>query len=290
VERAGGGAERASYEAQVAAVLEEAVSEYSDRDAEAIRRHVETLKKAIESDVGGTVDLLFGGSTQKQTYVNGLSDVDLLARIDDPSLADRSAQEVLRRFAARIQRRLPNSRVTPGRLAVTVRYSDGHELQVLPALRTGSGVRIPSPTGEGWSNVIRPEAFARKLTEVNRNCANRVVPTIKLFKGAQESLPEAARLSGYHAESLAVQAFESYEGRRVYKDMLVHLLRSAAEDVRTPIRDRTGQSIHVDDYMGAADSQARQRASSYIGRLARRLEIADRERRIGEWEKIFGGR
>ena len=40
VERAGGGAERASYEAQVAAVLEEAVSEYSDRDAEAIRRHL----------------------------------------------------------------------------------------------------------------------------------------------------------------------------------------------------------------------------------------------------------
>jgi hypothetical protein len=289
VERAGGGAERAAYEAQVAAVLEEAVSEYSDRDAEAIRRHVETLKKAIESDVGGTVDLLFGGSTQKQTYVNGLSDVDLLARIDDPALVDRSAQEALRRFAARIQRRLPNTEVTPGRLAVTVRYSDGHELQVLPALRTGSGVRIPSSSGEGWSNVIRPEAFARKLTEVNRNCGGRVVPTIKLFKGAQESLPEAAHLSGYHAESLAVQAFEGYEGRRVYKDMLVHLLRSAAEGVRTPIRDRTGQSIHVDDYMGAADSEARQRASSFIGRLARRLEIADRERRNGEWEKIFGG-
>ena len=289
VERAGGGAERATYEAQVAGVLEETVSEYSDRDAAAIWRHVETLKKAIEYDVGGTVDLLFGGSTQKQTYVNGLSDVDLLATIDDPSLVDRSAQEALRRFAARIQRRLPNTEVTPGRLAVTVRYSDGHELQVLPALRTGSGVRIPSLSGEGWSNVIRPEAFARKLTEVNRKCGSRVVPTIKLFKGAQESLPEAARLSGYHAESLAVQAFEGYEGRRVYKDMLVHFLRSVAEGVRTPIRDRTGQSIHVDDYMGTANSQARQRASSYIGRLARRLEIADRERRSGEWEKIFGG-
>jgi hypothetical protein len=222
--------------------------------------------------------------------VNGLSDVDLLARIDDPSLVSRPAQEVLRRFAARIQRRLPNTQVTPGQLAVTVRYSDGHELQVLPALRTGSGVRIPSPSGEGWSNVIRPEAFARKLTEVNRNCGRRVVPTIKLFKGAQESLPENARLSGYHVESLAVKAFEGYEGRRVYKDMLMHILRRAAEDVRTPISDRTGQSIHVDDYMGPANSQARQRSSSYIGRLARRLEIADRERRVGEWEKIFGDR
>jgi hypothetical protein len=290
VSRAGGGAERASYEAGVNAVLEEAVSEYSDRDVEAIRRHIETVKRAIESDVEGTVELLFGGSTQKQTYVNGLSDVDLLARIDDPSLIGRPAQEVLRRFSARIRRRLPNTDVTPGRLAVTVRYSDGHELQILPALSTGSGVRIPSPSGDGWSNVIRPEAFARKLTEVNRNCGRRVVPTIKLFKGAQESLPENAHLSGYHIESLAVKAFERYEGRRVYKDMLMHFLRHAAEDVKTPISDRTGQSIHVDDYMGAANSQARLRSSSYIDRLARRLEIADRERQIGEWEKIFGDR
>jgi hypothetical protein len=290
VSRAQGGAERTAYEAQVNAVLEEAVSEYSDRDVETIRRHVETVKRAVESDVGSTVELLFGGSTQKQTYVNGLSDVDLLARIDDPSLVDRPAQEVLRRFAARIQRRLPNTEVIPGRLAITVRYSDGHELQILPALSTGSGVRIPSLSGGGWSDVIRPEAFARKLTEVNRTCGRRVVPAIKLFKGAQESLPENTRLSGYHVESLAVKAFERYEGRRVYKDMLMHFLRSVTEDVKTPIRDTTGQSIHVDDYLGLANSQERQRVSSYVSRLARRLEIADREKRIGEWEKIFGDR
>ena len=134
VSGAGAAAERGSYEARVNALLEEAVSDYSDRDVEAIRRHIETLKKALESDIEGTVDLLFGGSTQKHTYVNGLSDVDLLARIDDPSLNSLSPRQLLRRFAARIQQRLPNTEVTPGQLAVTVRYSDGQELQVLPAV------------------------------------------------------------------------------------------------------------------------------------------------------------
>ena len=290
VSGAGAAAERGSYEAQVNALLEEVVSDYSDRDFEAIRRHVDTLKKALESDVEGIVDLLFGGSTQKHTYVNGLSDVDLLARIDDPALASLSPRRLLQRFAARIQQRLPNTKVTPGKLAVTVRYSDGHELQVLPALSTrGGGVRIARPSGDGWSNVIRPETFARKLTEVNRRCASRVVPTIKLFKAAQESMPENVRLSGYHSESLAVQAFEGYDGGRSYGEMLMHLCRSAAEGVKMPVRDRTGQSVHVDDYMGTSGSEVRQRSSRFLGRLVQRMEAADRQKRMSDWEDVFGG-
>lgn len=289
VSGAGAAAERGSYEARVNALLQEAVSDYSDRNIEAIRRHIDTLKKALESDVEGTIDLLFGGSTEKHTYVNGLSDVDLLARIDDPALTSLSPQQLLRRFAARIQQRLPHTEVTPGRLAVTVRYSDGQELQVLPALSIRGGVRIARPSGDGWSNVIRPEAFARKLTEVNRRCASRVVPTIKLFKAAQESIPENARLSGYHAESLAVQAFEGYEGGMSYKEMLLHLCRSAAEGVKAPVRDRTGQSVHVDDYMGDPGSEERQRSSRFLGRMVQRMEAADRQRRISEWEDLFGG-
>ena len=290
VSGAGAAAERASYEAQVNALLQKAVSDYSDRDVEAIRRHIDTLKKALESDIEGTIDLLFGGSTEKHTYVNGLSDVDLLARIDDPSLTSLSPRQLLRRFAARIQQRLPNTEVTPGRLAVTVHYSDGHEIQVLPALSTGGGgVRIARPSGDGWSNVIKPEAFARKLTEVNRRCAGRVVPTIKLFKAAQESMPENARLSGYHAESLAVQAFESYGGGRSYREMLMHLCRSAAEGAKTPVRDRTGQSVHVDDYMGGPGSEERQRSSRFLSRLVQRIEAADRQRRMSDWEDLFGG-
>lgn len=283
-------AEGGSYEARVNTLLQEAVSDYSDRDVEAIRRHIDTLKKALESDVEGTIDLLFGGSTQKHTYVNGLSDVDLLARIDDPSLTSLSPRQLLRRFADRIQQRLPNTEVTPGRLAVTVRYSDGQALQVLPALSTrGGGVRIARPSGKDWSNVIRPEAFARKLTEVNRRCASRVVPTIKLFKAAQESMPENARLSGYHVESLAVQAFEGYNGGRSYKEMLLHLCRSAAEGVKTPVRDRTGQSVHVDDYMEGPNSEKRRRSSHFVSRLVRRIEAADRQSRISDWDDLFGG-
>ena len=82
---------------------------------------------------------------------------------------------------------------------------------------------------------------------------------------------------------MAVQAFESYGDGTSYKEMLMHLCRSAAEGVQTPVRDRIGQSVHVDDYMGGPDSEERQRSSRFLGRLVQRMQAADRQRRISNW-------
>ena len=58
--------------------------------------------------------------------------------------------------------------MSAGNLAVTVNYADGAEIQVLPAIRrSNGGIRIANPGGAGWSNVVQPENFARKLVEVN---------------------------------------------------------------------------------------------------------------------------
>ena len=51
---------------------------------------------------------------------------------------------------------MPNTQVWTGNLAVTVKYSDGHEIQLLPAIRTRNGYRIANPTRNEWSGVIHP--------------------------------------------------------------------------------------------------------------------------------------
>ena len=52
-------------------------------------------------------------------------------------------------------------------LAVTVSYSDGTEIQILPAIRTNTGgVRIAQPgSNRRWSNVARPDDFAREARQ-----------------------------------------------------------------------------------------------------------------------------
>jgi hypothetical protein len=193
-------------------------------------------------------------------------------------------------FASRLGERLPGVEVEPGTLAVTVRYPDSREIQVLPALATKTGLRIANADGEGWSNVVRPDAFARKLTAVNRENGSRVVPMIKLFKGIIEiALPATVKPTGYHAESLAIEAFATYDGPLNSKAMLRHLCRTAVERVRTPIADRTGQSLHVDDYLGAANSRARSVLAARLDRLAKRIEDADRRGDAEAWRSLLGG-
>ena len=289
VEHANQVADEAAYESEANRALDEALRDYNDRDVEGVGRHLEAVKKALGTYGEGAIELRYGGSVRKHTYVNGMSDVDVLAIVNETELANRSPQAVLREFAARLRRRFPDTEVTPGKLAVTVRYADGTELQVLPALRTATGLRIARSVGEGWSNVVRPDAFARKLTSVNQARSGRVVPTIKLFKAMLDATgPPGMKLSGYHAESLAIEAFENYSGSLSHKDMVHHLCRSAAGAVLGPIRDRTGQSLHVDDYLGAPGSKARREVAAHLGRLCKRIEAADRGRDADAWRELLG--
>lgn len=276
------------YEAEANAYLQDLLASYNGRDVVAIQKHLETLQGAIEKEIDGETSTLFGGSVKKHTYVDGLSDVDILVVVNESSLADRSPQAVIRYFVERIKARLPDTEVKAGKLAVTVKYTDGIELQLLPALRTQTGVRIASADGSGWSNVVRPQEFAQRLTEVNQACGRKVVPVVKLFKGLQTALPATSQVKGYHVESLAIEAFKNYAGRQTYKDMLLHFVRTASQRVLSPINDTTGQSLHVDDYLGATSSADRTRVSKALDRLANRLATADSRASLSDLTNIFG--
>lgn len=280
--------QRTEYEGEVNRYLQSLLTDYNNRKTDEIRRHLETIKQALDKNIEGAIELVFGGSLSKHTYVNGLSDIDMLVRINNTSLADASPDEVKAYFAERLRERLPNTEIEVGKLAVTVRFSStGHEIQLLPALQTKTGVRIADPNGDGWSKVIRPIKFAEKLTNVNQSCNYKVIPVIKLFKGLNESLPENVRLSGYHIESLAIEAFKDYTDRKVYKDMLQHFCRQAIKLVLSPITDSTGQSVHVDEYLGEPNSLRRRQCSAALERLSNRLSRADAHMNVERWKEMF---
>jgi hypothetical protein len=281
---------RPAYNVEVNAYLQEMLKEFNDRNTAAIQQHLGVLKNSIQKEMEGSVDLLFGGSLRKGTYVNGLSDVDTLVLLNDTSLANKSPKEVLNYFEQKIRQRLPNSNVSAGDLAITVKYSDKNEIQLLPAIKTASGFRIADPATGQWSNVVRPVAFARKLTSVNQDLGGKVVPAIKLFKALVKNvLPSDMKISSYHAESMAIEAFKGYQGNRTPKDMLSHFCREASKLVGSPIKDRTGQSLHVDDYLGESNSSARKSLSSHLTRIANRIELNDQNQSASDWKKLFEG-
>jgi hypothetical protein len=113
------------------------------------------------------------------------------------------------------------------------------------------------------------------------------VPTIKLAKAILGALPESQRLSGYHIESLAIAAFREYTGQKTTTAMLPTFFERARDLVLAPIKDRTGQSIHVDEYLGGEGSSERSSASHILGRLAKRMRNASAAGSKAQWQALF---
>ena len=265
---------RQEREVAINEVLAEALAQFNDRDVEKTQERLDAVTKAFDELLIDVDRLLFGGSVAKHTFVDGLSDVDALVVVSAP---DATPADLLGRFRDALAKRLPAGdveSVTVGTLAVTVTYRDGTELQLLPAVERGGRTSIASADGLHWRN-IRPHKFAEKLSEVNAANGRAVIPTIKLAKAVLSNIPEESRLSGYHLEAIAVDAFRAYDGRRDRASMLNHLVAHAERAVMRPTSDITGQSLHIDDHLGPAGSAARRAVRTAIARIRRELEAGD---------------
>jgi len=275
------------FETAVASNIASLLTKYNQR-SENVKTHLETIKKAIEKEIDGSVDILFGGSVSKHTYVDGLSDVDALVILNKSELKQASPEEVKNYFLDRLSERLPKETIIEkGNLAVTVKYSD-IDVQLLPAIRYKGGFRIADSTGRDWS-FIKPKDFAERLTDINKKTNGNLIPTIKLAKSIISSQAEKRRLNPYHTEALAVRTFKDYDGGTTPKEMLKHFFNAAPECVKSPMVDVTGQSTHVDDYLGKTGSLNRKLVADTLSLIGRRMRNADRAHSDKQWEQIIGG-
>jgi len=249
---------------------EELLATYTRRNQQAVARHLESLRSTLSRQGNHAVQTMFGGSMRRGTDVAGLSDVDALLIVNESSLRNRSPSDVIEHVREIVQRQHPSNTVRAGRLAVTITYSDGTEIQLLPALRTSSGgIRIAELGSTGWSSVVRPERFAEELSAVNQATDGRATPVIKLAKSIADCqiTNQTRKITGYHMEALAIDAFRNYRGATNPQAMLDHLLSHSMTAVMKPIADSTGQSRNVDDYLGQGKSRRREGARTHFGQM-----------------------
>ena len=121
---------------------------------------------------------------------------------------------------------------------------------------------------------MHPERFASKLTEVNQANDGKVIPAIKLIKAlANHSVrSDRGRLTGYHIESLAIEVFKNHRGSQDLTNMIDSFLKNAPAHVRNPIKDSTGQSRFVDEYLGPPGSAHRQSAVRNLNLMKRKFD------------------
>lgn len=275
-----------AFDIAVSNFLASTLAEYNDRDTEAVHQILEKVKLELLGEFEREIELRFGGSVSKNTYVNGLSDVDALVLLDVPGVENMSPEDLRSIFAERLRSRFGRGAVHEGRLAVTLEI-EGHCIQLLPAIRDGEHFKISSSDGVGWS-TIRPRVFAERLTRANRDMDGKLVPTVKLVKGIIGALPEQRQLSGYHMEVLAVEIFKGYIGAKVPKEMLRYFFDNASALIKRPLVDLTGQSVYLDSYLDERGPMSRQIVADAIERISRRIRNADGAQSIERWRELIG--
>jgi len=279
--------EQQRSEADVNFFLQQLLSKLTDRDSEKTQKYLDEIVSVLH-DYQEVDRLLFGGSVAKHTYVDGLSDVDALVVLNREDLQGKSPQEVLNIFFDSLQAELTRDKVKElrrGRLAVTVEYEDGTEIQLLPAIKRGKEIFIADSNGTDWK-TINPKVFQRELSKANEKLNRALVPTIKIMKSTLAALPDELRPSGYHIEALCLDLTKGYKGPKTPKSLLQHVMLGAATRVLKPIKDVTNQSRYVDEYLGRSNSEQRIRLSRELAGVARRINAATTADR---WSAIIQG-
>ena len=128
------------YDAAVEKAIGQALAEFNDRDSDGIGQILKDVAKELGDEFEMAIDLRFGGSVSKNTYVNGLSDVDALVLIRQEDVGTKSPAEIRRLFAERLGARFGSDKVREGQMAVTLSIGD-HEVQLLPAIKAGGGYK-----------------------------------------------------------------------------------------------------------------------------------------------------
>lgn len=279
-------AQKEGFSSEVAQMLGDLLKQFNDRDTEKVQERIGELLGLLGDLVEGSVDTVFGGSVARHTYVDGLSDIDCLLTISDGDVGDRSPSDVLKDVAEIIREKLPGCNVSAGNLAVTVEYPDGTSIQLLPAVKGDNQLKVASWDGGHWSD-INPEKFQQALTKANGFCSGKLVPTIKLVKAVNAGFPDDVRLSGYHIESLAINIFKGYQGEKTTAAMTEHFFQNAGAAVLSPVIDKSGQSVHVDENLGAEGSPVRVRISHLMDRVSKRIKNANARGSISTWQGLF---
>jgi hypothetical protein len=266
---------------QVEEFLNDLLKEINDHDYEAIDSHREEIEKKLASAFEDFETLLYGGSHSRYTNVNKMSDIDILAVLGNLDSLVNEPQKAIAQLASALRERFPQSKIHEGRMAVTINFSDGIEIQVLPAYRDKDSFYIPNPSKGDWVQTC-PAQVSELLTTANQRLSNQLVPLIKLVKSICYS--RDVPVKSYHIENMALKIFDGYDGPKTLVRMLKQFFNQAKGLCASPMRDPCGQSADVSGDLSQTD---RTRMASEFNRIEERIDRGMSSQSIDAWKELF---
>jgi len=150
-----------AFRSELEGLILSLLSRINDRDANVVQQRLEEILASLRGVLADHIDQIFGGSVAKHTYVDGLSDIDCLLIVNGEDLAQQGPKATLNKVATTLSEQLAEkAEVSVGDMAVTVKYSDQLEIQLLPAARDGDRLVIPSSRVPGEWSAVNPKKIS----------------------------------------------------------------------------------------------------------------------------------
>ena len=267
---------------QVNKLLRDILKVINEHDYDAISRHREGIQEKLQEMYEDSEIIRYGGSHSRHTDISKVSDIDILTSLGDASNLPASSNAAIQQLARVLKQRFPRTEIDTGQMSVTLTFSDGIEVQVLPAYRYGqAGYKIPDPNGTGWITT-HPKRFSRQLTAANENNSRQLIPVIKLAKAICNA--KNVGLKSYHLENIALKAFERYSGNKTHPHMLRHFFSEAKRLVASTMPDPSGQSTDLSSYLSPNE---RKKVTMNLKSVEAEIVGAMKGNSLNRWENLF---
>lgn len=255
---------------------------------EKISNHHTYIRKVIKKKYV-IIDDFLTGSYIKKTQIKPPSDLDLFIVIDAYSLSPSyhdNPRKLLLLFMQTLKKTYPSSTLKADGQAIVVKFADGINMDVVPALKRISGnYIIPNLKTNSWIKT-NPKAYNKLLSDLNKELNARLIPLIKIIKFWNQKWN--GRLKSLHIEILAINCFydksidvifpfQSYqEGLLIFFKKATDLInKSTYEPI---IGDK------VDQYLSIGE---RKRLSYMFNNLQNKVNKAIKYENIGDHLKAY---
>lgn len=210
---------------------------------QAARQHLATIQTRLET-VFAISSCRTIGSFARNTSIRGFSDTDLLAvfrkaeftwggsLINSNTALDNVRNALLERY--------PNSDIRRDGIAIAIRFSDGRQVDVVPAMFEGMYREkwpvYQIPDGSGWWMSTCPSLYDAYISSANSEAGGKLIGIAQLMKYWRECREPRIPLSSFHIEVILASE-ESCKGVKSYSDCMLDILRSLARRECRAMRD-----------------------------------------------------
>jgi len=185
---------------------------YARKAHKKLRNHFEQqddFKEYVEN-------IFLYGSYKRHTAINTIKDVDIVIETNfDITLEENDPKSVLRKLKSSLVR-LYKDADNPEYQRRSIKVKDplpetndsDLTLDVIPAVRFGSNLRVPDRILEQWVDT-NPEGHITYISTLNKSCNKKLVPLIKILKHWWEFNGKGAKPKGFWLECLVAETFVS---------------------------------------------------------------------------------